>query len=772
MKHSLPSSSEMLEELASKVDAEIDRLSTSSFRSAVHEMTDFHRFLISAYLSEDVSGKAFSFAEMGFWRALHKEWLGEYRDLFERAVSQISKEEDTAKDFIKILMNAVFRLLPSGNEKYSPKVTSSLFDLHLMLIHRLEDWAVHHHVAGRKNDGVGDIVSAETKNLQKKYEDVIRSFISSSESLLQTIPSLSKWEDTKGDYQAGKPLDHKMWEQYRVGWGLLEQHLRNTAYFPVVSTWNDDKSSTPLYAEALCGWLKPINYKISDRDYIVRHEFLTPDILQRDWDDAQSVLKPYLKHPEWEERINPSGVFKAVLENAQQDVILLVSGILLGWHLSGKNEADFSAEVAAKIVQQAFRGNIHGLFICLLRILSSGDRFRDDGYAGTLDGFIDLFDRMTERDVIPGRVYTPSTRNEREDLFLPWAVLLLSMMPEIDPDKVTQELLGVFEHEEFFPDADNSIGRLVRDFEMMKKLVSDADQTAISGAFSALRGRGLPDLEFPTALENYNNIIDGVLSGISQKREARISVRPIDPQRLDEIESAACEKGFNPKTGKFPLYLFDEILTTKEQLTSFTNRHDRHERGSLTNPLMDQPVSNEKSWWSSTISDYVAGVVLGDVLRQSEKTQAFTPDGITYWQAIANFMGNDKSSHILIVSGRGDPEWLREWEWGTRRNDSNPLPNGVTLWRSEDYKDKQGYRFHLNSLPVFQAGIEDGHSFLLSKSAFKKLEFTIFDNNKTIKAEVEAIPDDPWHVVLRLVWARRVNLGENKILEISYKEEI
>ncbi len=187
---------------------------------------------------------------------------------------------------------------------------------------------------------------------------------------------------------------------------------------------------------------------------------------------------------------------------------------------------------------------------------------------------------------------------------------------------------------------------------------------------------------------------------------------------------------------------------------------------------MDQPVSNEKSWWSSTISDYVAGVVLGDVLRQSEKTQALAPDGIAYWQAITNFMGNNESSHILVVSGRGDPEWLREWEWGTHRNDSNPLPSGVTLWRSEDYKDKRGYRFNLNSLPVFQAGIKNGHSFLLPKDAFKRLEFTIFDNSKTVKAEVEAIPDDPWHVVLKLTWARRVSVGTNPILEIISSEEL
>lgn len=446
----------------------------------------------------------------------------------------------------------------------------------------------------------------------------------------------------------------------------------------------------------------------------------------------------------------------------------------MGWFLSKKNEADLSAEVSGHLIQQAFRGNIHGLFICLLRILSSGDRFRDDGYAGTLDGFIDLFDRMTERDVIPGRVYTPSTRNERDDLFLPWSVLLLSMMPEADSDKVIQELLDIFEHEEFFPDADNSIRRLVRDFEMIKKAIVDADQSKLSNAFSVLRNenRKLPDLKiFPAALQSYNNIIDGVLSGIAHKREKRISERPIDPQRLAEIENAACEKAFSSKTEKFPLYLFEKTLTTDELLTSFTNHHNRHERGSLTDPLMDQPVSNEKSWWSSTISNCVAGVVLGDVLRQSKKTQAFAPDGISYWQAITNFIGNDESSHILVISGRGDPEWLREWEWGTHRNDSNPLPGGVTLWRSEDYKDKQGYRFHLNSLPVFQAGIENGHSFLIPKSAFKKLEFTIFDNSKTVKAVVEAIPDDPWHVVLKLMWARRVTVGATLLLEITHKPE-
>jgi len=98
----------MLEELADKAIGQMDRLAVTSFETALGEMTDFHRFLIDAYTTNDETGKAVSFAQIGDWNALHEDWIRQYRRLFERAAEYIGREND----FIETLAHLPIRLLP------------------------------------------------------------------------------------------------------------------------------------------------------------------------------------------------------------------------------------------------------------------------------------------------------------------------------------------------------------------------------------------------------------------------------------------------------------------------------------------------------------------------------------------------------------------------------------------------------------------------------------------------------------------------------------
>lgn len=75
---SIPSPADMLEELADKVLTHMDRLAITSFNNALDEMVDFHVFLLESYTTSSAEGDVVSFAQLGDWRALHLDWIGEY----------------------------------------------------------------------------------------------------------------------------------------------------------------------------------------------------------------------------------------------------------------------------------------------------------------------------------------------------------------------------------------------------------------------------------------------------------------------------------------------------------------------------------------------------------------------------------------------------------------------------------------------------------------------------------------------------------------------
>ncbi len=76
MRTELPQPEEILEELADKTAAQIQRLAPVAFNSAFREMTRYHRFLLALSASRTPDGAAFNFAEVAgnAWHAPH--WIG------------------------------------------------------------------------------------------------------------------------------------------------------------------------------------------------------------------------------------------------------------------------------------------------------------------------------------------------------------------------------------------------------------------------------------------------------------------------------------------------------------------------------------------------------------------------------------------------------------------------------------------------------------------------------------------------------------------------
>jgi hypothetical protein len=66
-------------------------------------------------------------------------------------------------------------------------------------------------------------------------------------------------------------------------------------------------------------------------------------------------------------------------------------------------------------------------------------------------------DNMTERRVVPGRVFTPSTLNGRGDLLLAVLAILVAAVPDMNDDGVGQRIAQLAADEKLLPEGDRSL---------------------------------------------------------------------------------------------------------------------------------------------------------------------------------------------------------------------------------------------------------------------------------------------------------------------------
>jgi hypothetical protein len=419
-----PGPSEMLEELADKVIGHMDRLAVTSFRDALDEMIDFHRFLIDAYLVVDNDGSVDSYSRMGSWKASHVEWLHEYRRLFDRAAKCIGHENE----FVETLAYVPSRLLPRNALTHSSETTLTLLDGVIILAHQVENWLSSrdpYQNEERENSDNTTLSGAE----QKAYSEVVRGIVGAWESTLCDASSMYGWSENELS-------DEEKWGRLCKSWPFLQRHLTNTAYVLALSVWNEDEDGAMYYSEMLTCWLDQIEIYLG-HDYYPYCTLLVPDIFELSWDEAQRNVLAFSPRPGLF-ALTSKGLFSAVLKNCLDDVKLLVGGIMQSWFLSKKQSSDIAFRAVEQLLnipsentnatRRYAKTNFSQIVKQIIRIQCSGNQFNPKGYGGVLDAAIEKLDRMSERPVVSGRVYEPSTKHRRSDVYPALLSLLLARM--------------------------------------------------------------------------------------------------------------------------------------------------------------------------------------------------------------------------------------------------------------------------------------------------------------------------------------------------------
>jgi len=757
MRDDLPTPEQIMEELADRAIAQIDRRAPVAFEGALDELVRYHRFLLGLHATETEEGRPFSYAEVSgaAWHAPHIDWIRQYRRLFDRAAERIPDEER----FLNALAYVPYRLLDAEpGVRLSTSVVEGILDLQPILMHAIEAWVTRRSFLEADANAAGERVGlsgSDARALAKVMPDMIGGW----EANLNTASSIYRWQ-----VEADTPAD-EVWSRYVSAWPFLRQHLGNTAYCLAVAVWNGDKTGARLFREALVRWPGSALLDV-ERDGFDRFPWLLmPELLDGDWAGA-AVRSARMDHP-FLPQPAPGGIFAAIVDGARQDVVLVTASLMLVWSIGGGAVGALAAVTARELVGGAgsdptepnsagldFRTVTEGL----IRLQMVGERYQDATHGHWLDRLVSSMDNMREGAVVPGRVYTPTTMHDREQLVMGDMALIAALAPAEGSGGVADDLDAIAGDEALQPLGDRSLRDIVMEFDRYRRILA-TDGAGLSRAIQAL----VPDADPAVAIANLNRVIDDAAATIGRRRRERLLAKEIDAAVMEELRAAIeadvlAVPAMVPVFDQVDVFLADEGQGEQRQ-ASFNGIG----KGKLVRPEMEQVNHN----WTEIISKHAreaAGGYAFDVFARlpREVVEADSElDDPAFWRAMPDFVRRVGDRPILIVANQDSIDRLGRLRFG--RDD--PLP-GFAVSFERTARERGRHVVTIEGVEVFATNLQPGTAWLTSARHLRRIGYAPVTGGR-VSLAYEPDEDSETTVGTLVVGFRQVlEWGEGPILEI------
>jgi len=717
----LPTPEQILEELADRAAVQIDRLAPIAFEAALKELIRYHRFLLALNASRSPEGSPVSLAEVSgsSWLAPHQEWVRQYRRLFERAADRLSDDPE----FATRLAYVPRELLPRDGEfDLSDAVLRSLVGLVPILAHRLEAW-----VTGRSNvesteDALGTGKQlALTESDSEVYASVVSDIVGTWESFLHDGSSVF------GNKVNRDSTDNECWNALRASWSFLWQHLQDSAYLLAIAVWKEDKIGADLYRDALIRWPVTYDSDLLDSPDGLNIRLLLPDIFSLEWEQASALIRPTL--PVYQPVPKPRELFHAMLRYAHSDVVLLTSALFLSWKINNKQLSRIGAETASALLRRAlnepddligartFNSSFRSRFLELVRLAVAGAQRRKDNYDSRLDRLVEVLDAMTERRVVTGRVYSPSTFHDRSGLLLSLLVILLAEVPEEGDDGVLTVIQQLAAKEHAFPEGDRAFRQLCHELEMYSNALGKS-----TAGFAAALESLIPNARSDVASAKLQTLLQRSLTTIKSVRTNRLQQKPVDKGKLERLR-AILETAILKSPAAIPFFRKFTIETRAGRLNvkpiDFTLMKN-FPKAQLVEPPMENEISNLEGSFIKALCQFTAKLVW-DSFRERHREVVRIGSTITdeaFWRDVRPLAARLHQCPVLVISANTEGRALRELMYGPGRA-ATPFrikqikPNGVV----------GNYIATVEGIEVYAGNFEPGIAWLFSGQALEAIRY-------------------------------------------------
>lgn len=709
---------EILEELADKTAVQIERLAPVAFDRAFREMTRYHRFLLGIGASRTPDGAVFNFAEVPGYalQAPHKEWIRQYGRLFERATDRLA--DDSL--FMRSLAHAPSRLLPRGGDpELSPNVVRTILDLGPILVSRLEAWVTKRTTLETPKGQSAKPRLALAGSDAKAYEDVLPHIVGAWEGLLNHPPSMYDWPEGAERDEAER------WATYHSSWAFLWQHLTNTAYCLAIAVWNEDEIGSALLRDALVRWPQALEHRMSDQADLRHRRLLFPDLLTLNWAEASAAAAPlgydYMPAP------NPDQLFVSVVRSAQNDVVLLTATVLLSWSINCKQATDIGARTARALLSREVSDHddlrrdrrevgFRSQFLDVLRFELVGGRYRDSSYAVELDRLVSSLDNMTERRVVPGRVFKPSTMHGRGDLLLPQLAMLLAHTPEQGDDGVHERIAALAREEDLLPEGDGSLRDIARYLEQLQSTLENP-LPELTRWISILA----EDHDAEQCNERLSGIVSAAITVINEERHKRLQDRTPDPAKLERIRSAI-ETALLNEVSEASFFRCVEVGAEGEDQAA--DRREMTFNGIHKAQLLEPPMEPTETGFEARLvsrSRQMAGNLAWTAFCGRHRSDVIVSTNIedeAFWSEIAPLIEQVGPDPVLVVSRKAEGSALRRFLFA-RPSDR---PRLKIEQRARDEK-KRFYIATIEGVDVFGADFPPCMAWLFSAQSLRAVRY-------------------------------------------------
>ena len=723
----LPRPRDILEELAEKAAAQIERMAPVAFDKSFDELLNYHRFLLALNASETPDGSPYSFAEVSdsMWDAPHRRWLRHYVRLFERAADRLPEDDH----FIHRLVYAPSRLLPHSNDPALPnKVVAAILGLGPILMHRLEAWITKRTMFDIQYKGSEIRRRSLSGSDAKSYENVLPEVVGAWEHLLLKLLH---------DYNhsiTNKKNDKQLWSAYRATWPLVWQHLTDTAHCLSITVWNEDEIGARFFLEALVRWPQNLIHRFSDRAHLRHPRLLFPTLLELDWPDAVS----YISSNTYNFPLSPSPkqLFSTMIRLAHNDVLLLTAALMLHWSITERNASDVGARTAKALLRREGGEEDHGspkaqdprfeaLFLDFLRMVLAGEESPQGSYANEMDGLVEKLDSMTERPRVPGRVFTPTTVHGRYELTFGMVAMMLAVVPKEADGAPIDEIGKLALEEKILPDGDQSLRRLLKELDRWDSILQESPQSVVQGSYLLFAERS--DQRDVARLAQ---IIASARAEIGAERSVRLAARPVDKVKLDivreKIESALLN---NPPDIAF--FGNVEVRTTpkNEEVEWCKVPIGGIPKGLLTDPPMEQFPVNFYEALISTAQGGISNSILRSFRNRDRigHALALPIDHEDFWQEIKNMIDRVGPDPVLLVSRASEDRALRRYVYS-----STPRQENVSIETTPPNGRSNSFIATINGIQVFGSDLASGQSWLFSRNVLKSVRYAELDQRRRV----------------------------------------
>jgi hypothetical protein len=588
-----------------------------------------------------------------------------------------------------------------------------------MMIHRLEAWVTRRTTIETSRKTAAEPRLALAGSDAKAYANVLPELVGAWEGLLGRVPSMYGWSERNDHNNVNR------WGAFRASWPFLRQHLSNTAYCLAVAVWNEDNTGTTMFREELVRWPQALEHLLDGQVELRRRRLLFPSMLNLDWKEvlvrAAPLIYDYMPEP------TPDQLFASILHSAHDDVLFLTASLLLFWTIQEKQASDIGGRTAGSLLRKdggdedrlvwANRNlSFRSLFLDLLRMEMASERFADNSYAAELDWLVQSLDNMTERRVVPGRVFTPSTLHGRGDLLLSTIAILAAVTPDNGDDGLAERIAELARDEELLPGGDRSLRNIVHELGRYRSAL-EHPSPQISRGIALLA----PNRNVDLAIGRLGEIVRSAESAIQDERLRRLKARPVDPVKLEGIRSAI-EVALLNEPAEAPFFKDVKVgRATRGEAGEWRDLiFNGIEKAQLTEPPMESTSSSLDEMFvsgSRELAGRHAWIAFCQRARVEHAASARAEDEV-FWREIAPLVSLVGADPVLVVSNVAEGRVLQRFLYGSAADRPN-----LTIERRSHGQGKGSYIATVEGVDVFGAEFTPGVAWLFSARTLRSVRY-------------------------------------------------